>query len=236
LLGYDIQDSWDDTYSLMKIILTIVEKSSDILKILRSADYPEKGANSIKEFKEMMNAIKEFKDYSQLESLKKKFESIRALNQMLKMQAATFRDYSESLMQQKVVLRNIANSKINFFRYIKNYQGTLFRKNKTNHTYRFYDEREWRYVPAIGDKRVEAWLDEAQYKAYRGTSKIKPLIENVTLNFTSDDIKYLMVKSSKEIPKLINVIQKVTNLSKNPTDAAILTTKILTVEQLNKDF
>jgi hypothetical protein len=64
-------------------------------------------------------------------------------------------------------------SKLNFYRYIKNYQGPLFRPNKSIDEYRFYDEREWRYVPAINDKRIEPKLNEEQYKKYRGTAVSK---------------------------------------------------------------
>jgi hypothetical protein len=56
------------------------------------------------------------------------------------------------------------------------------------------------------------------------------------LDFTSDDIKFLIVKSNKDIPKLIRSIHNIDNLSKNSNSADILTTRILTVEQLNKDF
>jgi hypothetical protein len=44
------------------------------------------------------------------------------------------------------------------------------------------------------------------------------------------------VKTSKDIPKLISSIENINNLTRNPKDASILTTKILTVEQLEKDF
>ncbi len=46
------------------------------------------------------------------------------------------------------------------FRYIKNYQGDLIRKDKTIPDYRFYNEREWRYIPEIGDSRIKWQLSE----------------------------------------------------------------------------
>jgi hypothetical protein len=133
-------------------------------------------------------------------------------------------------------LGETANNSSNLFRYIKNYESILIRNDNTSTNYRFYDEREWRYVPALNDDRVKKYLNAEQFKKYRGTSKNKPFIENINLPFTSDDIKYLIVESNKDIPKLIKVIKNTNSLTKNSNEKDILTTKILTLEQLNEDF
>ncbi|MFN4316377.1 MAG: abortive infection system antitoxin AbiGi family protein [Chitinophagaceae bacterium] len=125
---------------------------------------------------------------------------------------------------------------LNIFRYLKNYQGTLHRKNKTIKNYRFYDEREWRFVPEMKDKRIKTHLTEQQYQTFRKKSKKKPLIDSITLDFSASDIDYLIVKSAKDIPRLIKKIQSINNLAKNGDQLLELTTKIFTVEQLNKDF
>jgi hypothetical protein len=91
-------------------------------------------------------------------------------------------------------------------------------------------------VPALNDNRVKQSLNADQFKKYRGLSRSKPFIENINLPFTSDDIKYLIVKSNKDIPKLIKAIKSIDNLTKNSNGSDILTTKILTIEQLNNDF
>lgn len=145
----------------------------------------------------------------------------------------------DSSKDRKVIIENLSetiNNNENLFRYIKNYEGTLNRNDKTIPKYRFYDEREWRYVPAFKNSEIKAYLNIEQYKQYRGSSKTKPFIENINLPFTGNDIKYLIVKSSKDIPKLIKTIKGIDNLTKNPNEADVLTTKILTVEQINNDF
>lgn len=91
-------------------------------------------------------------------------------------------------------------------------------------------------MPALNDNRVKQSLNADQFKKYRGLSRSKPFIENINLPFTSDDIKYLIVKSNKDIPKLIKAIKSIDNLTKNSNGSDILTTKILTIEQLNNDF
>jgi hypothetical protein len=127
------------------------------------------------------------------------------------------------------------SNSLSLHRYLKNYQGDLIRKTKTFKNYRFYDEREWRYVPYFkyGDRYD---LSEEDYLKYRKTSKEKPLLDEVTLNFFATDIKYLIVKSNKDIPKLIRIIKRLDNLTSNPDQADVLSTKILTVEQINEDF
>ena len=52
---------------------------------------------------------------------------------------------------------------IDFSSYVKNYKGKLWRNNKyvgmwrdgkfTNENINFYDEREWRYIPKIDEKK-----------------------------------------------------------------------------------
>jgi hypothetical protein len=67
-----------------------------------------------------------------------------------------------------------ADNFINTIRYTKNYSGTLKRDGKTIPNYRFYDEREWRYVPEMSDPRLQNYMTKEQYEAYRGDGT-KPL-------------------------------------------------------------
>jgi len=240
LLGDDIQVSLDDTVTLFKIVHGMLTKSGDIIGILSSTKYYEKHKNSITELTEKVNSIKTFTDNNEkhklINSITEEINSVKAFNEEINIHKITLNEYSDIIKQLGKILRDTADSKINFFRYVKNYQGTLIRNDKTCKNYRFYDEREWRYVPAISDKGVEAFLNESQFKKYRGTAKAKPLVDKITLHFTSEDIKYLIVKSSKEISMLIKLIKSTDNLSKNSNVADILTTKIMTIEQLNNDF
>lgn len=134
-------------------------------------------------------------------------------------------------------IKNKSYKAYNFIRYVKNYKSDLNRKGKQTKNYKFYDEREWRYVPpARNDLNIELQMTEEEYKKYRGTSKQKPLIENFFLDFTANDVEYLIVKSGKDIPDLIRYIKSTEKLYSNSDEADILTTKILTVEQLKKDI
>lgn len=50
-------------------------------------------------------------------------------------------DFNQWTKEEKSIL--------DIFRYIKNYQGDLYRKGEIKKNYRYSDEREWRYVPDI---------------------------------------------------------------------------------------
>ena len=129
----------------------------------------------------------------------------------------------------------IQNNHSNLFRYIKNYQGDLIRQNGAIHGYRFYDEREWRFIPEFNDKRVQPVLNEEEYKKYRGNGK-KAFISGITLPFNAEDVKYLIVADNNDIPVLMEAIRKNGFGTKSPWEADLLTTKITTVQQLNDDF
>ena len=134
-------------------------------------------------------------------------------------------------------MKKAAFSNLSFMRNIKNYQAELKRKDIiVDKNYRFYDEREWRFMPSFEDDRVDPMLDENKYKKLRGSLRMKLLIDKIILNFTVDDIKYLIVKSNVDIPKLVRFIKSTDNLIKNADEADILTTRILTTDQLRSDF
>jgi hypothetical protein len=128
-------------------------------------------------------------------------------------------------------------SLLNIRRYIKNYKGDLVRKNKTILNYKFYNEREWRYVPEWNNPNIKFRLTTKEYAEFRGNpKKSKPFLDNFSLNFNASDINYIIVKSDKDIPKLISFIHGTKGLTQNIDEVDVLTTKILTVEQLNQDF
>lgn len=151
---------------------------------------------------------------------------------------AILNSVSESLREQTDRVSDAgvkANATLGIFRFIKNYEGELIRKNKTFKNYRFYDEREWRYAPLL-ENTPEGKEHSALFKQYRSEGGAKPYLKTHRLKFVGSDIKYLLVKSAKDIPKLIEVIRTTKNLVENAHDAEILSTKIITVEQLQEDF
>ena len=121
------------------------------------------------------------------------------------------------------------------FRYIKNYDSDLTRKGVKIENYRFYDEREWRYVPKI--KEIDhMFLSLNNYNTLEKKDAHNKLIENIRLKFELSDINYIILKSDTEIIKFVNWLRS--NHSEKATDAEImkLTSRIITVDRIKNDF
>jgi hypothetical protein len=217
LLSKDIQATIDN---MLKSINTI---STQVTKVATPTS---------KMLKKSLNKVIIYYENITPEKKTLSMEELQISREHLQNSIDSLSDFKELSNRVEETVNNIGN----LFRYIKNYEGTLTRNDKTISNYRFYDEREWRYVPALNDNRVKKSLNASQYKEYRGISKSKPFIENINLPFNSNDIKYLIVKSNNDIGKLIRAIKSIDNLTKNSNDTDILTTRILTVQQLNNDF
>ena len=81
----------------------------------------------------------------------------------------------------------------------------------------------------------QAYIPNEEYAKYRGTGK-KPFIQGCKINFSSKDIKYLIVATAKDISPPIQLIRKTKGLTKSSEETKVLATKILNIEQLEKDF
>lgn len=130
---------------------------------------------------------------------------------------------------------------LNFMRYLKNYQGDLERVGKkTIINYRFSDEREWRYVvdpssnhPIFGVlKKLHL---ESPEKIKSSKKFYSDKLKNERLEFTPDDINYIIIAKESERNAVINTLEKVSG--KFPHEQVKrLTSRIISVEQLKTDF
>ena len=89
--------------------------------------------------------------------------------------------------------------------YMKKVEGSLPKHNYS--TYRFYDEREVRFVPSFeyvsrgGDSPFLTETEYADYKAVNGS----PVI-NADVAFDWSDIRYIIVKEKHQIEKIISYL------------------------------
>jgi len=114
-------------------------------------------------------------------------------------------------------------------------------------TKNFYNEREWRFVPNILDKRTDNknlipinFIPEIFFKDNDGNfsneifeSHNKKLKE-FKLPFKSEDVKYIIVEGGPQMHDLIDHIQQLDKYS--PLDKNHLITKIITLKQIQNDF
>jgi hypothetical protein len=121
----------------------------------------------------------------------------------------------------------------NFYTYVKPYNGFVFnKKSKTLEDKIFYNEREWRFVPkefpVLGG--VQAKKDEIKKANLEMQGKSK-------LNFVAKDIKYIIVKTEKEIPAFVEFIEKdLKDRFPNEKERKILVSKLISVDQIGDDM
>lgn len=126
-----------------------------------------------------------------------------ALKTIVEMLAKKVSDYGEKVEDdtdyQKIVY---------ILSYIKQYEGPLPKRHYKK--CRFYDEREFRYVPdaetlsAIGEKQM-LWDYDAYKKAHKNSALLS---KNLNIPFEWEDVKFIIVEKDSEKIEFRNLIQK----------------------------
>jgi Putative abortive phage resistance protein AbiGi, antitoxin len=123
----------------------------------------------------------------------------------------------------------------NYYSYIKNYEGRLVRGKVNDENYRFYNEREWRYVPTKDEiKYATLWIDGKTY--IKDKEKYNQKISDCYLKFSHADISYLIVDTDDEIPSLLDTLNKVFEDTATAKELRVLATRIMTKNQIWNDF
>ncbi|WP_184548356.1 abortive infection system antitoxin AbiGi family protein [Mucilaginibacter sp. FT3.2] len=119
--------------------------------------------------------------------------------------------------------------------YAKNYKADLTRGDFSFKDYRFYNEREWRYVPTKNNRKdIEARFNPVDYDHTK--VELNDTIADIRVEFEPTDITYIIVKTIDEIEVTINSLRMHYNDKCTSKQLDILLTKIISVEQINNDF
>jgi hypothetical protein len=124
---------------------------------------------------------------------------------------------------------------LNSSRYQKFYMSDLIRDGKTFSNYKFYNEREWRYVPEITHSHINSRMNKVEYEEYKKTH-FKPHINEFSLKFTAKDIRYIILKDDTEILGFIHFLKQQTSLFKDDNEFEISKTKITTTARILDDI
>ena len=125
---------------------------------------------------------------------------------------------------------------MDIYRYIKNYDGELKRRNKPlNPNYRFADDREWRYVPDINIENIRPFIPISNIKTTEQKQELNATLSHLNLPFQPEDIKYLIVEKEEDIIELINHLESVKGRFDIQTRRR-LASRILTIEQIQNDI
>jgi hypothetical protein len=123
--------------------------------------------------------------------------------------------------------------------YTKNYLGQLTRKNVETPEYRFYDEREWRFVPEKEDKEFEKCKSaiSVETKLYlENKDKYNEQIGSYRVKFNHDDISYIIVRSTSEISVIINFLRNEYRSKCTAEDLDMLFSKVCSIDQIKADY
>ncbi|WP_340067342.1 abortive infection system antitoxin AbiGi family protein [Ascidiimonas aurantiaca] len=127
-----------------------------------------------------------------------------------------------------------------FLKYIKPYQGKGYSNGKEFGNVKFYDEREWRYVPPKNLLNKIGVKDSYKREFYESPSKRRliniKLASHKKLNFKPKDIKFIIVEKDAEIPHLIYEIREIFRKSATYDEIMLLTSRLISLEQIVEDL
>lgn len=124
-------------------------------------------------------------------------------------------------------------------RYMKNYQGNLYRVRNPQPLkgYRFSDEREWRYVLPIEVNRP--MIVNCNGKTPQEIKELKKInneaIEWERLQFGPDDISYIIIENENERDNVLRRIPQIKD-GHQQDKIARLSSRIISVQQIKTDF
>ena len=122
-----------------------------------------------------------------------------------------------------------------FLMFTKPYSGKMYKNGKNKFT-RFYDEREWRWIPTIKNKNVWTHLNKQQFLDEEFKTDANLLISQFhKLHFNPKDINYLILNNENEIDQFIYSLERNKSKFDQPT-IKTLTSRIITHEQIMSDF
>lgn len=127
-----------------------------------------------------------------------------------------------------------------FLKYVKPYSGTGYSNGTEFKQVKFYDEREWRYVPP------KDLLQKIEIKdIYKREYYIDPikrryinmeLAKRKKLTFKPKDIKFIVVEKENEIPTMIEELRKIFGQNSTYNDLMILNSRLISLEQIIEDL
>jgi hypothetical protein len=172
--------------------------------------------------------------------LSKKWATKNGLNPVLYLEEnSTISQLLTSIVKDykggKAVSKELKDFTKNIAVYTKNYEGLLSRDPIVIPNYRYYDEREWRYIPSIDElKTTTVSIRTEEYKADK--KKFNDSIDHLRIKFEPEDITYIVVEKLEQIEETINFLRQKYHNKYTGLQLDILLSKIISCEQIKHDF
>jgi hypothetical protein len=121
-----------------------------------------------------------------------------------------------------------------FLSYIKPYEGRLWHGDEYGAKVRFYDEREWRYVPELKDHALAYGLDKADFVNAERRTDANRSISRLKIPFNPMDIRYVIVASEAEVPEMIADLRRIKD-KYDERQVDMLITRLISAERIAED-
>lgn len=127
-----------------------------------------------------------------------------------------------------------------FLSYIKPYSGEGYSNGEKFEKVRFYDEREWRFVPKKKDVISMELKDSYGEEFYTDPIKRRAinmkLAAQMKLTFSPLDISFIVVNHDSEIPKMIDDLRKIFGSKATHDELMILNSRLISLEQIMENL
>jgi hypothetical protein len=139
--------------------------------------------------------------------------------------------FSKADIESNEAFDSIQQEMIDSFKYIKPYSGNWQRGERHPKKITFYNEREWRYSPLLNQHAVLS----ADFEGNKVEKKrINDELKKDIIKFEVKDVKFIVIKSKKDIAIVAEVIDKISGISDLEKNELI--TKIISFEEIREDF
>lgn len=137
----------------------------------------------------------------------------------------------------QVVGGEIMNSWSSLLMYSKPYSGNFTHRGKVSKNVKFYNEREWRYIPTDGQNTAPfGTLSKEKMDDEKILNVENQRLYDHRLRFNPNDVNYIFVKEESEIHQMVKELRNIKGNRFNAKTVDILTSKILTTKQILEDF
>lgn len=137
---------------------------------------------------------------------------------------------------EKIHYMKLEMAYLHFVSHIKMYEGTLMRDNVEIKDVKYYDEKEWRYIPNPLHEDSIFFISINDYQNDQKRAEHNLLLEKHSLLFVANDIEYIIVPSEEEILPIIKDIIDIKGPRYDDDTVTLLKSRVLTVDQIKKDF
>lgn len=123
-------------------------------------------------------------------------------------------------------------------KFVKPYTGKFWRSDAYLDGIRFYDEREWRYVPDIAPNQDDLlpWIKKEDFLNKMKKANLNRILsEKFSLKFSYDAIRYIIVEQEDHISEIIDTLSNKYGKS-DPKAMKNLSSRVITLSQIIEDF